>query len=171
MSPIYIDEEIETILAVSDGVEQENGRRTVLIVDDQRSVRVSLEYLLGLANYRVLSADSGLAAVAVAEREHIDGAIIDIHMPVMNGFEACGRLQAQASAMGRELRVWFMTGAFTSNLEPKCAELGGLGVLTKPFDFPGFLARLERGFSAPLPVARSATANTGAGDTIAIAPQ
>ncbi len=123
----------------------------MLIFDDQPGVRTSLEYLLRRAGYRVLSAESGPAAIALAERESIEGALIDVHMPVMNGFDACVRLQAQATSLGRELRVWFMTGGFTSDVVRRGAELGALGVFAKPFDFSVFLARLDHGFASPVP--------------------
>lgn len=128
-------------------------RRTLLVIDDQRSVCVSLAYFLELANYRVLTAESGEAGVALAEQETVDGALIDVHMPVMNGFDTCLRLQSQAQAHGRALRVWFMTGAFSRDFDRRSADLGALGVIPKPFDHPAFLARLEEGFSSSVPPA------------------
>lgn len=134
-------------------------RRTLLVIDDQRSVCVSLAYFLELANYRVLKAESGEAGLALAEHEAVDGALIDVHMPVMNGFDTCLRLQSQAQVHGRALRVWFMTGAFSSDFERRSADLGALGVIPKPFDHPAFLARLEEGFSSPAPSVPSAAAS------------
>lgn len=125
--------------------------RTLLIVDDQASVRITLQYTLGLAGYRTLGADSGATALAAAENEQIDGALIDVHMPVMNGFDTTRRLREQATARGRELRVWLMTGAPNGAVERRRIELGALGLFDKPFDHDDLLARLERGFSAPLP--------------------
>ena len=121
----------------------------MLIVDDQHSVCVSLSYFLEGAGYKVLTAESGRAAVALAETETFDGVLIDVHMPGMNGFDACIALQSRGVALSRADRVWFMTGAFTRDLESRCNELGGLGVFRKPFDFPAFLERLEAGFTAP----------------------
>jgi len=123
----------------------------MLIVDDQRGVCVSLSFLLGTAGYKVLTTESGRAALTIFEAETVDGAVIDVHMPGMNGFDACAALQARAAAFGRSLRVWFMTGAFTSVLERRCAEAGGFGVFHKPFDYPALLSQLEAGFSAPIP--------------------
>lgn len=127
----------------------------MLIVDDEPSVRSTVEYLLANAGYRILTAGSGPAAIAVAERESINGALIDVHMPVMNGLDTCLRLQEQAHTRGRELRVWFMTGTSARDLERRSAELGAFGVLQKPFDWTEFLARLERDFSSPLPLVQS----------------
>jgi CheY-like chemotaxis protein len=133
------------------------GQRTVLIIDDQHSVRVSLSFSLEYHGYRVLTAESGPAAIALAETELFDAALIDVHMPGMNGFDACAVLQSKTSAQGRSPRFWFMTGVCTSDVERRCKELGALGVFRKPFDFPSFLQSLESGFvippsgTAPLP--------------------
>lgn len=123
----------------------------MLVVDDQPGVCASLHFLLGAAGYKVVTAESGRAAIALAETECFDGALIDIHMPGMNGFDTCIALQNRAGALGRGLRVWFMTGAYQSTLETRCAELGGLDIFHKPFDFSDLLTQLERGLSSPLP--------------------
>ncbi len=90
-----------------------------------------------------------MAAEEIVEREAVDGALIDIHMPGQNGFGTCERLRERARAAGRELRVWFMTGAFTHDLEKHRVEAGGLAILRKPFDLAALLDELNRGFSAP----------------------
>ena len=125
------------------------AQRTMLIVDDQQSVRTTLDYLLGFDGYRVLTAESGTAAIALAERERIDGAMIDVHMPVMDGFAACERLQAITQALGRPLKVWFMSGAVSGALRRRSVELGALGVFSKPFDPADLSSRLEAGFLPP----------------------
>ena len=132
-------------------VSDSHAQRTILVVDDQESVRKSLEHLLGLAGYKVIGAESGREAIALAAAEPVDGALIDVHMPVMNGFDTCLGLQDQAHMLGRELRVWFMTGALTRDVGRRCADLGALEVFAKPFAYTAFLARLEHGFLSVLP--------------------
>lgn len=147
-----------------------HAQRTILVVDDQESVRKSLEHLLGLSGYKVIGAASGGEALALAAAESVDGALIDVHMPVMNGFAACLRLQEQAHMLGRELRVWFMTGALTSDVNRRCADLGALEVFAKPFAYTAFLARLEHGFSSVLPARPLATTTAGASAGTNISP-
>ena len=133
---------------MGDVLEQLSIQRTLLIVDDQPSVCVSLEYLLSGTGYRVFTAGSGVAAEEIVTREAVDGALIDIHMPGLSGFGACERLREHARATGRELRVWFMTGAFTRDLEKRRLEVGGLAILRKPFDLAALLDELNRGYGA-----------------------
>lgn len=141
----------ETDEEMSDSPDVPRAPRTMLIVDDQQSVRVSLAFLLGNEGYNIVTAASGEAALAIMDQQAIEAAIIDVHMPIMNGFDSCIRLQAKAHACGRALRVWFMTGASTRLIERRGVELGSFAVLQKPFDFPALMAQLEAGFSSPVP--------------------
>lgn len=123
--------------------------RCLLVVDDQPSVRVSLEFLLGGEGFRVVTTGSGPEAIERMGRQFIDGALIDVHMPIMNGFETCQQLQGLAVKAGRPLWVWFMTGAGRASVEKRCVELGALGVLGKPFDRLSLIDLLENGFKSP----------------------
>lgn len=124
----------------------------MLIVDDQHGVCVSLAYLFEAAGYRVLMAESGRAALAAFESEEIAGAIIDVHMPIMNGFSICEALLARAAALRKSVHVWFMTGAYTEALQRRCVEVGGIRVFRKPFDFPGIWSALDTDFAGPASV-------------------
>lgn len=74
---------------MSDSPHPISPQRTLLVVDDQHGVCVSLSFLLSGVGYRVIAAESGRTAIALLDSELIDGAIIDVHMPGMNGFETC----------------------------------------------------------------------------------
>lgn len=123
--------------------------RTLLVVDDTESVRISLEFILAELGYRVLTAASGLAAIGMLDFEPIDGALIDLHMPVMDGFATCDALKARAAQLGCSLPVWFMTGAFTREFERRCAAVGGLALLRKPFDLDTAAASIAAGLAPP----------------------
>lgn len=115
-----------------------------------------------MGNYRILTADSGPKALALAAEEKIEGALIDLHMPMMDGFETCQHLQTHAAAAGRSLRVWFMSAAFTTEARRRATELGAIGVLTKPFDHDQLFAELEQGFASPPSVAAAVRTATTA---------
>jgi CheY-like chemotaxis protein len=59
--------------------------RTLLIVDDNQSIRESLSWLLSMADYRVLEASSGDEAMGIIEREHPGLVVTDLQMPEMHG--------------------------------------------------------------------------------------
>ncbi|HYZ82837.1 MAG TPA: response regulator [Bryobacteraceae bacterium] len=71
-------------------------RLRILIADDDEPVRVSLRALLESHNYEVAGeAPHGQAAVEEAARLQPDVVLLDIRMPVMNGFHAARKLKAQ----------------------------------------------------------------------------
>lgn len=71
----------------------EHESKTVLIVDDDKAIRTMAGEVLGIENYRVITAENGLVAL---ERvlEEPDAVLLDIRMPVMDGFEFARRLWA-----------------------------------------------------------------------------
>lgn len=123
--------------------------RTVLVVDDEPSIRLALTYVLEAAGYQVRVAESGAAALRIAGETTIDAALIDLHMPRMNGFETCIALRAQCAGRGAALPVWFMSGVLTKAVAARAAELGTLGTFRKPFDLPTLLSAIAAAFDPP----------------------
>jgi CheY-like chemotaxis protein len=122
--------------------------RSILVVDDQPAVGVSVAYYLEMCGYRTHRAESGDAAINFLGTQPVDGVLLDVQMPRMNGFETCVRLHETARAANRTLKIWFMTGIHYRELGDECAKAGGLGVFHKPFDWPQLLAVLDRGLGA-----------------------
>ena len=108
--------------------------RTLLITDDQEGVLHALGYVFGEHGYRTLLAKSGMVALEIARTEHVDLALIDLHMPMMDGIAVCRSLVAAARDNGRTLPVWLMTGAYTVEAATRAAESGAMALLKKPFD-------------------------------------
>jgi two-component system sensor histidine kinase RpfC len=122
--------------------------RTLLIVDDQEAVRETLGFVLGIAGFKVICTESGESAIELATTSSIDAALIDIHMPRLNGFQTCDRLREQSERNGRALRMWVMTGAWSSELERRTKQARLMGLLRKPFDITKLVETIESGFSA-----------------------
>ena len=120
---------------------------TLLVIDDNQSVRDILQMVLSRRGYTVFVAESGGAAIALCAEHAIDGAIVDVHMPGMDGLQVCRSLRNQASVAGRGLAVWLMTGAHTRELAQLAAEAGALALFKKPFDLTDLYKRLEFQFS------------------------
>lgn len=134
--------------------------RTLLITDDQEGVLHTLGYVFGEHGYRTLLAKSGAAALEVARTEHVDAALVDVHMPAMDGFAVCQSLAAVARDRGRVLPVWLMTGAYTAAAAAKAAEVGAMALLKKPFDSAELIRDLERYFADTLPIPAAAPARS-----------
>ena len=124
--------------------------RTVLVIDDNKSVRDSLRLLLQQRGYNGLVAESGAEGLAIAAQHVIDGAMIDVHMPGINGVEVCRTLRDQAVASGREIALWVMTGARTPELAKASLEAGALELLGKPFDVADLFRRFAERWGPPI---------------------
>ncbi len=120
--------------------------RTLLIVEDNDLFRGMLKSLLEMRGYTVIVARNGPEALALAAAQPCDGAITDIEMPEMDGYEFCRQLRAQQQARGIDLPVWIMSGVFRPALAKKAAAAGALFVLRKPFPIDEVCAQVEAEF-------------------------
>ena len=116
--------------------------RTLLIVDDHRSVLQALEFVLARDELRIVLAESGHAALACVEREALDAALVDLHMPVMDGLALTRALKEHAAKSGRALPIWVMTAAHTAAAAEHARTAGAQALLKKPFDSEAFRAEL-----------------------------
>jgi DNA-binding response OmpR family regulator len=124
--------------------------RTILIVDDQPSVLMALEYLFRAHGYDVVPAADRAAALTHAESRYFDVALVDLHMPGADGTVVCRDLGERAAAVGRKVPVWMMTAAHTSAAAAKCHEAGAQALLKKPFDVAELSAAIEALLGQPV---------------------
>lgn len=122
--------------------------RTLLVIDDNQSVRESLKFLLLRRGYTVYVACDGYEAIRIASEHVIHGAMVDVNMPGMNGIDVCRALKERAAAAGRDIAVWMMTGARSPEIVKLAREAGALDLLGKPFDLPALFRRFEEHFSS-----------------------
>ena len=120
--------------------------RTLLIVDDNDMFRGMLKSLLELRGYTIVVARNGTEGLAQAAAQPFDGAITDLEMPEMDGYEFCRQLRAQQQQAGKDLPVWIMSGVFRPALAKKAAAAGAVLVLRKPFPIEEVCATLEQEF-------------------------
>jgi CheY-like chemotaxis protein len=110
----------------------------VLVIDDEPDVRWLLRLSLERIGHEVLLAEDGLRGVAMAQRQHPDAMVLDLMMPVMDGY---GVLDALAKD-GRtsEVPVLVLTAKAIPSEEERVTHAGARRFVTKPFD-PLDLAR------------------------------
>lgn len=104
---------------------------TVLLVEDDDSVRMSVEDLLRQHGVKVLAARNGLDALSITSNHSapIDFLITDIVMPGMSGPDLIRRLKESRG----EVKVLFITGYDADKLSPRLGEERSYPVLRKPF--------------------------------------
>ncbi len=116
--------------------------RTILVVDDERTIRDSMRAVLEAQHFRVLSAAQGESGLAIyhAQRAKIDLVVTDIMMPVMTGVE----MIRQIRVADPKIKIIAMSGLNEETHGSELAEQGVTDLLLKPFDGPELLKRVRR---------------------------
>ncbi len=125
--------------------EEKREQDTILVVDDMPANLGVLSDFLRSHEFKVLIAKDGQAAVKKAEKAHPDLILLDIMMPIMDGFEACRILKSQATT--KDIPVIFMTALADSVDKVKGFELGAADYITKPIQQEEVLARINNHIS------------------------
>ena len=103
---------------------------TILVVDDEPSVRNVLKMALRREGRRVVTASNGQQAVAKASRQKLDVVLLDLRMPRLCGIETLQRLLE----VDPGLVVIVLTGYGSIETAREAMRLGAYDYLTKPFD-------------------------------------
>ena len=103
-------------------------QHTVLVVDDERNIRRSLEIILDGEGYHVVCASSGEEALKVLEQEEVHGVLLDIVMPGMNGIDALQKMRKARPG----LAVIVISGHGTVQDAVRATQLGAYDFLEKP---------------------------------------
>jgi two-component system, chemotaxis family, chemotaxis protein CheY len=110
----------------------------ILVIDDEATIRTMVSDVLLSEGYVVWSAKNGAEALAVLDRARPSLAILDMRMPILNGWGFARIL--------RERRIWLPVLVMTAAVDGQrwADEIGAAGCVTKPFDFLDLLAEVER---------------------------
>jgi two-component system CheB/CheR fusion protein len=114
------------------------GKRVVVIEDNEDSCQ-TLQLLLESAGYEVSTAGDGKSGIALIERVRPDMAIVDIGLPVMNGFEVARKIRAHSKH--KDLYMVALTGYGQASDQIAALEAGFNEHVVKPLD-PEELKRL-----------------------------
>lgn len=112
----------------------------ILIVDDEPDIRMILKTALG-TKFEVIEAENGIDALEKIERAEPDFAVLDVMMPLMDGFDTCAaiRKHVKFSTIG----VYFLTAKTDKEAVKKGYSLGANLYLQKPFDPFRLLKNIE----------------------------
>jgi PAS domain S-box-containing protein len=115
-------------------------RSKVLVIDDVQMNAVLLANILS-PEYEVLSAQDGATGVKLARKERPDIILLDILMPVMDGYEVCRNLKNNPRT--HDIPVIFITSMQEDENELRGLEMGAVDYITKPFNMPIVKRRVE----------------------------
>lgn len=102
-----------------------------LIVEDEESILMSLEFLLTQEGYSVATAKDGAAALEAATNRTPDLVLLDVMLPLIDGFEVCRQMRANADL--RKTRIMMVTARGRDSEVEHGLALGADAFLTKPF--------------------------------------
>jgi FixJ family two-component response regulator len=125
---------------------------SVFVVDDDASVRKSLERLLSSVGYKVQTFDSARAFLARPQSpaEGPQCLILDIRMPGVSGLD----LQMSLRSSGATIPIVFSTGFGDVSSSVRAMKIGAVDFLTKPIDEEELLSAVERGLTLDVEMQR-----------------
>lgn len=106
--------------------------KTILIIDDELSVRNSIAMILSYENHNIINAENGKKALNILEKSdtEIDAVILDVKMPEMDGIEVLQKIKN----INIDLPVIMISGHATIDTAVEATKLGAYDFLTKPLD-------------------------------------
>jgi two-component system cell cycle response regulator DivK len=113
----------------------------ILVVEDQEDNRQILRDLLGNAGYELSEAENGQEALAALEKRRPDLILMDIQLPVMDGYEATRRIKADPAT--KSIPVIVVTSYALSGDEGKARAAGCDAYVTKPYSPRQLLAKVR----------------------------
>ncbi len=105
---------------------------TLLVADDEVDTLSLLAFRLQKLGYRVLTASEGRSAMSLIQAERPDLVFLDIHLPIMDGYEVCRRVRADETL--KETRVIFSTADVCIKIHEAIQMAGADGYLLKPYE-------------------------------------
>jgi two-component system OmpR family response regulator len=122
--------------------------RRILVVEDDAGVRELIRARLTVAGYDVHTAHDGGEALGRLHSLRPGGVILDINMPVMDGFAVLAEMRSERRLSG--IPVLVLTARHATDDVKRAVSLGAKDFLTKPFSDGQLLSRVARLLRAPL---------------------
>jgi two-component system, cell cycle response regulator DivK len=115
--------------------------KRILVVEDQEDNRQILRDLLGNAGYELIEAENGEEALAAVARQRPDLILMDIQLPVMDGYEATRRIRTNPDL--KSVPIIAVTSYALAGDESKALAAGCDGYVSKPYSPRELLAKVR----------------------------
>ncbi len=117
-----------------------SSKATVLVAEDEESLRETLKLNLELEGYEVTTADTGPAALKVVKNEYFDLIVLDIMLPEIDGLTICETIRMQHN----DVPILFLSARNSGADRVEGLKKGGDDYLTKPFNLEELLLRVNK---------------------------
>jgi two-component system cell cycle response regulator DivK len=115
--------------------------KRILVVEDQEDNRQILRDLLASTDYEIVEAENGLEALASVAKHRPDLILMDIQLPILDGYEATRRIKADPEL--RSIPIIAVTSYALSGDEAKAREAGCDAYVPKPYSPRQLLAKIN----------------------------
>jgi len=115
------------------------AKTNILVVDDLRSIRLTLGGILEDEGHNVVTVENGYEAIEVVKRTHFDTVFMDIKMPGINGVQTFREIKK----IDPKAAVIMMTAYSVEDLVREALEEGAYAIVYKPFDIDRIIAIIE----------------------------
>lgn len=115
-------------------------KASVLIAEDEESMRETLKLNLELEGYEVTTVENGPSVIRAVKNEYFDLIVLDIMMPDMDGITVCETIRMQHN----DVPIMFLSARNSSADRVEGLRKGGDDYLTKPFNLEELLLRVDK---------------------------
>lgn len=116
--------------------------KVILVVEDQEDNMMILRDLLGTTDYQVVEASDGQQALAAVTKQRPDLILMDIQLPIMDGYEATRRIKADPAL--RSIPIIAVTSHTLGGGEEKARAAGCDDFVAKPYSPRQLLAKIRQ---------------------------
>jgi two-component system, cell cycle response regulator DivK len=116
--------------------------KRILVVEDQEDNRQIIRDMLSATDYQITEAENGEEALAAVAKQRPDLILMDIQMPILDGYEATRRIKADPAL--RSIPIVAITSYALSGDEQKAREAGCDDYVPKPYSPRQLLAKIRQ---------------------------
>ena len=116
--------------------------KKILVVDDEPDILKVVVFRLEKAGYKVTAAEDGQKALDSVQREKPDLILLDLRLPVIDGYEVCKRLRSDEAF--KKIPIIFLTASTAPTIIEKTKEYKADDYLIKPFEPDDLLKKVEK---------------------------
>jgi diguanylate cyclase (GGDEF)-like protein len=130
------------VIKYSNIQDQTSRKKSLLVVDDENTIIKLLSERLTESGYRIIVAQDGQEAIKRAAEEYIDGVVLDLILPDMDGLEVCKKIKA--CSLSKDTRIIILSKKSEEHDIIKGLNYGADDYVTKPFSMAELEARIMR---------------------------
>ena len=113
----------------------------ILVVEDEAMIRDMIERMLKISGYQVITAGDGALAVTLAHESQPDLILMDMGLPILNGWQATHRIRSNPDTQA--IPVIALTAYALTEDRERCFAVGCNEYETKPIEFPRLLTKIR----------------------------